>query len=45
MMRSFSMPVTIATTMVVATVVAVAACAVPTIRGLRIQPVEALREE
>ncbi len=44
MVMEVDIPLTITVTMAVAAVVGVAACASPTLRGLRIQPTEALRE-
>ena len=44
MTKPINIPLTIAITLGIATVVGVVACASPTLRGLRIQPVEALRE-
>ncbi|MEZ4426024.1 MAG: ABC transporter permease [Gemmatimonadota bacterium] len=42
--QSISIPLTVAATLVVTALVGVVACASPTLRGLRIQPSEALRE-
>jgi predicted permease len=42
--QSINMPVTIVATLVVTAIVGVVGCASPTIRGVRIQPSEALRE-
>ncbi len=44
MMVDLDIPVTIAVTVTIGGVVGVLACAAPTLRGLRIQPSEALRE-
>lgn len=44
MVQPFEIPVVIGVTVAVASLIGVAACARPTLRGLRIQPTEALRE-